>query len=104
MRLPIVLLACLLPLAACTAYPPPAIGPGPNPYPPPPPPNAETVPLSPVSETPLVWRIGEWEWVGSGYAWQPGQWEPIGTHSNEFMPGHWSADNGTWTWVRGHWM
>ena len=88
-------------LGACV--PPPVVA-GPNPYPPPPPMQAEQRPLPPVSEQQLVWRMGEFEWVGSGYVWQPGQYEPLDGHSNQYMPGHWAVLNGAWVWERGHWL
>ena len=100
----LVILAGVLALAACEPPKPAAPVPGANPNPPVPPPQAETMPKPPVSEQQLVWRPGEWEWVGSGYVWQSGDWEPIAGHSNEFLPGHWTQDSGTWGWVRGHWL
>jgi hypothetical protein len=104
-RFSLLLLGSLLALAACEAPPLPAeIGPGPNPYPPVPPPEPEARPLPPASEDPMVWRIGEWEWVGTGYVWRPGEWEPLGGHSNQYLPGHWIARDGTWAWERGHWL
>jgi hypothetical protein len=102
-RVSAVVLGLLLSLAACVP-PPTVVAPGPNPYPPPPPPQAEVRTLPPVSEAQLVWRMGTWEWVGNGYAWQPGEWEPLGSHSNEYLPGHWAVVNGVWTWERGHWL
>jgi hypothetical protein len=106
-RLSHVLLAALLggvsSLGACV--PPPVMAGAPaNPYPPPPPMQPEQRPLPPVSEQQLVWRMGGWEWAGTGYVWQPGQWEPLAGHSNQYLPGHWTAVNGTWVWERGHWL
>jgi hypothetical protein len=99
------LLGAIVALVACEPPPVPAtIGPGANPNPPVPPPQQEARPLPPVSEEPLVWRIGAWEWVGTGYVWRPGEWEPLGTHSNQYLPGHWTVQDGTWAWERGHWL
>ena len=98
----LVLLATLLALGACV--PEQTTGPGPNPNPPVPPPQAETRPLPPVSEQQMIWRPGDWEWVGTGYVWQPGDWELLANHSNEFLPGHWEWQGTAWVWVRGHWM
>jgi hypothetical protein len=100
------LLAVALGLAGCvgvsmTSSSPAATG---NPYPAVPPPQAEQQPKPPVSEDLLVWQMGEWEWVGNGYVWQPGEWVKLGSHSNQFLPAHWELVNGTWTWVRGHWL
>lgn len=97
------LLAPVLSLPACVP-PPGDVALGPNPYPPVPARLTELRPLPPVSEAQLVWRMGEWEWTGTGYVWQPGEWEPLGGHSNEFMPGHWVPQGGAWIWVRGHWL
>ena len=74
------------------------------PFPLPPPPRAELVPTPPVSATPLLWRPGDWQWTGSGYAWQPGSYEPTGGHSAEWLPGHWEGSNGQYAWVPGHWL
>jgi len=98
------LLGAALSLGACVQEQPVIVGPGPNPNPPPPPPQAEQRPLPPVSEDPLVWRLGGWEWVGNGYVWRGGEWEALGTHSNQYLPGHWDVQNGAWVWERGHWL
>ena len=98
------LMGAVASLAACE--PPAAVqaGPGPNPNPPVPAPQAELRPLPPVSEQQLVWRMGGWEWVGTGYVWQPGEWEPLDGHTNQYLPGHWAVQGNAWVWVRGHWL
>jgi hypothetical protein len=98
------LLGAVLALGACAPPLPVAVGPGPNPYPPPPPPRAEARPLPPVSEDPLVWRFGQWEWASTGYVWRPGEWEMLDGHSNQYLPGHWAVQGGAWVWERGHWL
>ncbi len=100
------LLSVAVALPACDTPPekPVVTGPGPNPYPPVPPPQAETRPLPPVSEDQQVWRMGQWEWVGSGYVWREGEWEKLGNHTNQYLPGHWTTQNGAWVWERGHWL
>jgi hypothetical protein len=98
------LLGVAVGLPACTPEAPVVVGPGPNPYPPVPPPRAEERPLPPVSEDQLVWRMGQWEWVGSGYVWRGGEWEKLDGHSNQYLPGHWAVLNGAWQWERGHWL
>jgi WXXGXW repeat (2 copies) len=75
-----------------------------NPNPPVPPPQPEQRPLPPPTEDQLVWRIGQWEWVGNGYVWRPGEYEKLGGHSNEYLPGHWVVQDGAWVWERGHWL
>jgi hypothetical protein len=35
-----------------------------NPYPPVPPLQTETMPLPPVTVTPLIWQPGHWDWTG----------------------------------------
>ncbi|HTU56302.1 MAG TPA: hypothetical protein VMF62_20225 [Acetobacteraceae bacterium] len=76
-----------------------------NPYPPVPPARAETVPLPPVSGTPLLWQPGHWDWNGHGYDWIAGQWIPRDGHSTTWMPGYWAENqqSETWTWQPGHW-
>jgi hypothetical protein len=77
-----------------------------NPYPPvpPPPPTAEVIPNPPVTDVPLIWQPGHWNWTGTGYAWQPGEYVPRGTHSNMFMPGFWQESPSGWMWVPAHWL
>ena len=74
------------------------------PFPLPPPPQAENLPTPPISAAPLIWRPGDWQWTGSGYAWQPGNYEPTGGHSAQWLPGHWEGSNGQYAWVPGHWL
>jgi hypothetical protein len=83
-------------LAACTVLP--------NPNPPVPPLQAETMPLPPVTATPLIWRPGHWDWTGAGYAWQPGVFVPRGEHSDQWMPGFWALTGGSWVWQPAHWL
>lgn len=88
----------LLALGGCVAAPPaPA-------YPPVPPLRVEQVPLPPVSEQPLVWRPGEWEWTGSDYRWREGRYVPRGNHSNTWLYGSWILVGGAYAWVPGHWQ
>ena len=84
-------------LSGCVAAPPP-------PPPAPPPPQAETIPNPPVTDVPLVWQPGHWNWTGAAYAWQPGVFVPRDGHSNMFMPGFWQQTPGGWSWVPAHWM
>ena len=102
-RLTVLLLGALLGLAACEVGPPPMVVPE-NPNPPVPPLQSEVRPLPPVSEDQLVWRMGEWEWVGTGYVWAPGEWVKLDGHSNQYLPGHWVFQGGAWQWERGHWL
>ena len=74
------------------------------PFPPVPPPQAEARPIPPISRQALVWRPGDWQWTGSGYAWQPGSYEPADGHSNNWLPGHWEGASGQYAWVPGHWL
>ncbi len=92
--------AVVLVLTACVA---PA-NPGPLPYPPVPVPKAEVVPKPPVSENPLIWQPGHWEWSGHGYDWTDGSWEPRGDHSATWQDGSWGQENGRWVWRAGHWV
>jgi hypothetical protein len=95
----------LFALGACTYAPPPnGVVMMPNPYPTVPPPIAEQRPLPPVSEDPLVWRPGEWEWASTGYVWRPGRYEALAGHSNQYLPGHWAPQGTNWVWQGGHWL
>lgn len=74
------------------------------PFPPPPPAPGEAMPLPPVSEAPLIWQPGSWDWAGGGYIWREGHWVPRGDHSGQWMPGFWARDGGVWHWVPAHWL
>lgn len=74
------------------------------PFPPVPPALHETMPLPPVSEQPLVWRPGHWDWNGKSYDWIAGAWVLRDGHSTMWMEGYWKHETGGWVWVAGHWM
>ena len=82
-------------LAGCAADVPPA--------PIPPPPTAETVPLPPVSATPLIWQPGHWDWTGTAFIWAPGQFVPRAGHGEYWMPGFWDRIDSGWIWRPAHW-
>ncbi len=92
--------------AASCAQPSPASIATANPYPPPPPVRSEVIPKPPVSEAPLIWQPGHWDWVGSGYSWREGEWVQRAGHGTEWQDGYWSNQNptGTWTWLPAHWI
>ena len=69
-----------------------------------PPPRAEMIPLPPVSERPLVWRPGGWEWTGGDYLWTPGHYIPRGAHGTVWLPGHWDGTAEPRRWIPGHWL
>jgi hypothetical protein len=83
-------------LAGCVPAPPPPA--------PPPAPIAETIPLPPVSATPLIWQPGHWDWSGSSYVWSPGQFVPRGGHGELWMPGFWEQTPPGWVWRPAHWV
>ncbi len=89
-------------LMACTPQGPlPVAG---NPNPPPPPVRTEVIPKPPVSEAPLIWEPGHWDWAGTGYSWREGEWVPRAGHGSQWQDGYWSNQNGTWSWLPAHWM
>ncbi|MDA8247680.1 MAG: hypothetical protein M0Z28_00725 [Rhodospirillales bacterium] len=97
----------LLLLAAVSACTPPESAPvtsGANPYPQPPPVRTEVIPKPPVSEDPLIWQPGHWDWAGTGFSWHAGEWMKRAGHGTEWQDGYWSNQNGTWSWVPAHWM
>jgi hypothetical protein len=75
-----------------------------NPNPPPPPVRTEVIPKPPVSEEPLIWQPGHWDWEGTGYAWHEGEWVKRAGHGTEWQDGYWANQNGAWSWVPAHWM
>ena len=91
----------LLPLAACISETREVASP---PYPPPPAIPAETIPKPPVSEAPLIWQPGHWDWTGNGYAWREGSWVRREGHGTQWQDGYWSNAGGSWTWMPAHWL
>jgi WXXGXW repeat (2 copies) len=83
-------------LAGCVPESPPP--------PPPPAPVAETIPLPPVSATPLIWQPGHWDWTGSAYVWSPGQFVPREGHGEFWMQGFWERTQSGWVWHPAHWV
>ncbi len=70
----------------------------------PPPPRNEVIPKPPVSEAPLVWQPGHWDWTGGGYAWRPGRWILRAGHGTLWQDGYWGREGGQWVWIPGHWL
>ena len=101
MRAPPFLLAASLALAGCAVVP---VGAAYNPYPQPPPVRAETIPLPPVSEQPLIWQPGHWDYDGQGYTWREGRWVERAGHGTQWQDGYWSNATGSWAWVPAHWL
>lgn len=96
--LPVAAILATFALAGCVAVAPVA------PYPPVPPPLSETVPKPPVSEQPLIWQPGHWDWSGSGYVWQPGEYISRAGHGSLWQDGYWAFNGAGWQWVPGHWL
>lgn len=69
----------------------------------PPPPQPEVQPLPPVSEQPLTWQPGHWDWNGTSYVWIPGAWVPRAGHGKLWQPGFWTVGPAGCAWVPGHW-
>jgi len=88
-------------LTACT--PPPTPASTALPFPPVPPPREEAIPKPPVSEEPLVWQPGHWDWNGKDYTWVSGKWVPKDGHGTMWMDGYWKRSGSDWIWVPGHW-
>jgi len=80
------------------------LGIGTNPNPPPPAVIPESIPKPPVTEDPVIWQPGHWEWQGLGYVWQQGQWIPRAGHGTEWQDGYWALQDKTWVWIPGHWL
>lgn len=74
------------------------------PFPPVPAAPPERVPLPPVSETPLIWQPGHYDWTGTAYVWQPGRYVARAGHGSLWQNGYWQFVNGGYTWVPAHWM
>ena len=100
-------LSLLLVLGLAAACVPPGTTPAvvaANPNPPPPPVRTEVIPKPPVSEEPLIWEPGHWDWDGSGYAWREGEWIKRAGHGTAWQDGYWTNQNGSWAWLPAHWM
>ena len=77
---------------------------GAPPYPPVPATVVETMPNPPVTEVPLIWQPGHWNWTGAGYIWQAGQYVPKAGHGGLWMQGYWAQTPNGWAWQPPHWM
>jgi hypothetical protein len=93
----ILLLILILGVAGC------AVSPLAPPYPPVPPVRAEAVPLPPVSEKPLIWQPGHWDWTGTTYQWREGRWVGREGHGTLWQDGYWAFQSGSWVWLPAHW-
>jgi hypothetical protein len=99
--LPALLVAALLPLAACQTVETQAgacqVAP---------PPRSEERPKPPVSEDEQLWQPGHWDWTGGSYVWRPGAWILRASGSNLWMDGHWQRDTlpQPCFWVPAHWL
>ena len=94
MRMSVPWLAGALLLAGCGSQLPTAPSAPPLP--------AETIPLPPVSEAPMVWRPGDWLYTDGSYRYDPGRYEPQAGHTL-WTPGHWTGTRGSYAWVPGAW-
>ena len=72
-------------------------------YPVPPELPAENIPLPPVSEQRLIWRPGDWLFVGGSYRYEPGRYVPAAGHGVNWTRGHWAGTRGNYVWVDGAW-
>ncbi|HEY2131471.1 MAG TPA: hypothetical protein VGH36_00615 [Acetobacteraceae bacterium] len=69
-----------------------------------PPLPAEAVPKPPVSEAPLVWQPGHWDWTSTNYAYQQGRYVPL-HGSTTWMPGFWTqSPGGPCVWNTAHFI
>ncbi len=75
-----------------------------NPYPPAPPDRTEIAPLPPVSEDPVIWQPGHWDWIGNAFTWRDGRWVGRAGHGSMWQTGYWSNTTGTWLWMPAHWV
>lgn len=95
------ILAAVLLVAGCVSI---TRRPDVNPYPPAPVPRAEVRPPAPLSDNPLTWQPGHWDWAGHGYEWRDGRWIDRQGHGPDWLTGYWSDATGVWLWMPAHWM
>jgi len=70
----------------------------------PPPVRDEAVPAAPAAG--MVWIPGNWNFSGATWAWVPGRYETPPRPTAQWIPGHWTAEQGgggVWVWVSGRW-
>ncbi len=91
-------------LAGCATSTPPAPVQMANPYPPVPALPVENQGLPPVSEEPLTFQPGHYNWTGTGYAYVPGAWVKRAGHGMLWQAGYWALGPTGWAWVPPHWM
>jgi hypothetical protein len=70
----------------------------------PPPLHTEVLPRPPLSEEPLVWQPGHWDWNGSTYTWRDGAWLPRAGRGTSWLDGYWTTASGSCVWVPAHWV
>ncbi len=105
MRKPVASIAFAAALAADLVLGACASRTGAPPYPPVPALIVEVLPKPPVSQTPLIWKPGHWDWTGNGYVWIPGEYVPRAGRSGLWMQGYWSGTpTGGWAWMPAHWL
>ncbi len=108
--LPMIVLAASLAFGGCAQIQaqmpaiPQALANGGNPNPQPPPVPPEVRPQPPVSEDPLMWQPGHWDWSGTGYVWVSGKWIDRAGHGTTWQDGYWSNAGGSWAWIPAHWL
>ena len=73
-------------------------------YPEMPPPRIEVMGKPPVTETPIIWQPGHWDWIGGAYVWQPGEFVARAGHSDYFQSGRWESTSAGWQWDPAHWL
>ena len=96
MKIRVTALVVAVLVSACTAQIPA--------FPTPPPLPAETIPLPPVSDEPLVWQPGDWTYLDGSYHYDPGHYLPQAGHGSNWAFGHWVGTRGNYSWVPGQWL
>jgi hypothetical protein len=69
---------------------------------PPPPAEIATVGRSPGAD--YIRVEGYYNWLGDHYVWVPATWVRVPHAGATFVPGHWEATTGGYTWLPGLWQ
>src|ERR1700709_2586842 len=64
---------------------------------------AETRPLPPVSEQPLIWQPGDWVFAGESYRYEPGHYIASTGREHTWVFGHWGGTSTAPVWLPGGW-
>jgi hypothetical protein len=67
-------------------------------------PPVQVVELGPSPGSDYVRVEGYYNWLGDHYAWTPATWVRVPRAGATYVPGHWQASPGGYSWKPGYWQ